>query len=148
MATKWAVSWNNRKRLTPCRCFNDEHIKEPYEISMAWDPERRSNFFSPPAHVCAVTCITEISSIVTLSNQYKLAIVWANISYLLWDQISPNASTYAKQVIIEYASFGTVYVGKVLFGEKDQRLIFGLFNITIPMAGYYWNIVCSDTQSK
>ena len=59
---------NNRKRLTPCRCF-DEHIKEPYEISMAWDPERRSNFFSLPAHVCAVT-ITDISSIVTLSNQY------------------------------------------------------------------------------
>ena len=63
------------KRLTPCRCF-DEHTKEPpYEISMAWEPERRSNFYSPPAHVCAVTCITEISLIVTLSNQYSLHIL-------------------------------------------------------------------------
>ena len=33
-------------------------------MSMAWEPDRRSNFFfSPPAHLCAVTCITEISLI-------------------------------------------------------------------------------------
>ena len=34
------------------------------------DPDRRSNFFfSPPAHLLAVTYITEISLHVTLSNQ-------------------------------------------------------------------------------
>ena len=28
-------------------------FKEPYEISMAWDPNRSTNFFfSPPAHDC------------------------------------------------------------------------------------------------
>ena len=37
---------------------------------MAWEPDRRSNFFNPPAHLCAVTYITEISLIVTLNNQF------------------------------------------------------------------------------
>ena len=62
-----AVCRNHRiKRLVPCRCL-DGHVKEPYEMSMA----RRSNyFFSPPAHLCAVTCMTEISLIVTLNNQF------------------------------------------------------------------------------
>ena len=42
-------------------------------MSMAWEPDRRSNyfFFSPPAHLCAVTCMTEISLIVTLNNQFN-----------------------------------------------------------------------------
>ena len=40
---------------------------------MAWEPDRRSNFFfSPPAHLCAVTYMTEISLIVTLNNQFTL----------------------------------------------------------------------------
>ena len=30
----WAVSWNNRKKVCPYRCF-DGQVKEPYEISMA-----------------------------------------------------------------------------------------------------------------
>ena len=38
---------------------------------MAWEPDRRSNFFFiPPAHLCAVTYMTEISLIVTLNNQF------------------------------------------------------------------------------
>ena len=38
---------------------------------MAWEPDRRSNFFfSPPAHLCAVTYMTEISLILTLNNQF------------------------------------------------------------------------------
>ena len=59
------------KRMVPCRCL-DGHVKEPYEMSMAWEPDRRSNFsfFSPPAHLCAVTCMTEILLIVTLNNQF------------------------------------------------------------------------------
>ena len=52
------------KRLAPYRCL-DGHLKEPYEMSMAWEPDRRSNFYSRPAHLCAVTCITEISLNVT-----------------------------------------------------------------------------------
>ena len=31
-----------------------------------------NSFFSPSAHLCAVTCITEISLIVTLNNQSHL----------------------------------------------------------------------------
>ena len=52
------------KRLAPYRCL-DGHLKEPYEMPMAWEPDRRSNFYSRPAHLCAVTCITEISLNVT-----------------------------------------------------------------------------------
>ena len=67
-----AVCRNHRiKRVVPCRCL-DGHVKEPYEMSMAWEPDRRSNFFfSPPAHLCAVTYMTEISLIVTLNNQFN-----------------------------------------------------------------------------
>ena len=56
------------KRVVPCRCL-DGHVKEPHEMSMAWEPGRRFNFFfSLPAqlHVCAVTYITEMSLNVTL----------------------------------------------------------------------------------
>ena len=57
-----AMCRNHRiKRVVLCRCL-DGHVKEPYEISMAWEPDRRSNFFfSLPAHLCAVTYMTEIS---------------------------------------------------------------------------------------
>ena len=55
------------KRGIPCRCL-DGHVKEPYEMSMALEPDRRFNFFfSPPAHLCAVTYMTEISLNVTLN---------------------------------------------------------------------------------
>ena len=62
------VSESPYKKGGPCRCL-DGHVKDPYEMDMAWEPDRRSNFFfSPPAHLCAVTYMTEISLIVTLSN--------------------------------------------------------------------------------
>ena len=41
------------KRDIPCRCL-DGHVKDPYELSMAWEPDRRFNFFNPPAHLCDV----------------------------------------------------------------------------------------------
>ena len=60
------------KRLAPCRCL-DRHVKvkNPTKYLWRWEPDRRSNFFfSLPAHLCAVTYITEISLIVTLNNQF------------------------------------------------------------------------------
>ena len=48
-------------------------LKNPTKCLWRSEPDRRSNyFFSPPAHlhVCAVTCVTEISLIVTLNNQF------------------------------------------------------------------------------
>ena len=57
------------KRVAPCWCF-DGHVKEPYEMSMALGADSRSNFFfSPPAHLCAITYMTEITLHVTLDNQ-------------------------------------------------------------------------------
>ena len=72
-----AVSLHNRKKGGPkWYMYLKGHVKEPYEMSiMALAPDRRSNFFySLPAHLCAATCITEISFIVTLSNQSTLEI--------------------------------------------------------------------------
>ena len=51
------------QRVAPCRCL-DGHAKEPYEMSIEWEPYRRYNFFSPLADLYAVTCITEISLII------------------------------------------------------------------------------------
>ena len=57
------------KRMAPCRRL-DGHVKEPYEMSMAWEPDRRFYFFSsPPTHLCVVTYIIEIPLNVTLNNQ-------------------------------------------------------------------------------
>ena len=55
-----------------CHCW----FEMAAEMSMTWEPDRRSNFnfFSPPAHLClcGITCLTEILLIVMLRNQYSL----------------------------------------------------------------------------
>ena len=48
-------------------------LKNPAKCLWRCEPDRRSNFFfSPPAHLCAVTYMTEISLSVTLNNQFTL----------------------------------------------------------------------------
>ena len=44
-------------------------LKNHTKYLWRWEPGRRTNFFSPPVHLCAVTFITEISLHLTLSNQ-------------------------------------------------------------------------------
>ena len=56
------------KRLVPCGAWTGTS-KNPAKCLWRWEPDRRSNFFSSPAHLCAVTYMTEISLIVTLNNQ-------------------------------------------------------------------------------
>ena len=47
-------------------------LKNPTKCLWRWEPDRRSYFFfSPPAHLCAVTYMTEISLIVTLNKQFN-----------------------------------------------------------------------------
>ena len=47
-------------------------LKNPTKCLWRWEPDGRSNFFfSPPAHLCTVTYMTEISLIVTLNNQFN-----------------------------------------------------------------------------
>ena len=50
----------------------DGRLKNPAKCLWRWEPDRRYNnfFFSPPAHRCAVTYMTEIPLIVTLNNQF------------------------------------------------------------------------------
>ena len=80
------------KRLAQCRCLNG-HVKEPggTECLWRWEPDRRSNvFFSPPAHLCAVTYITEISLPLTLSNQ-----PYSHSLTIVEDQVHDYASSQA-----------------------------------------------------
>ena len=51
------------KRFAPCRCL------DPTKCLWRLEPDRRSNFFSPPEYLCGVTYITKISLHVPLSNQ-------------------------------------------------------------------------------
>ena len=47
-------------------------LKNPAKCLWRWEPDRRSYvFFSPPAHLYAVTYMTEISLIVTLNKQFN-----------------------------------------------------------------------------
>ena len=64
------VSVNNRKRDGPVSVFGrvDCTLKDPTKCLWHWGPDRRFNIFNPPAHLCDVTYITEISLYVTLSN--------------------------------------------------------------------------------
>ena len=44
--------WNHRiKRLVPCR-YRTGTLKNPVKCLWRWEPDRRYNFFSPPAHRC------------------------------------------------------------------------------------------------
>ena len=64
-----AVCRNLRiKRLVPCRCRAGT-LKNSAKCLWRWEPDRSYNyfFFSPSAHLCAVTCMTEISLILTLT---------------------------------------------------------------------------------
>ena len=79
---------------------------------MAWEPDRRSNFFfGPPAHLCAVTYMTEISLIVTLNNQFnnKYPADIHNVSLGTFVQCSWQCSS----------PFGILQLGHVI----DRKLI-------------------------
>ena len=47
-----------------------------------WVLSRFYFFFSPPAHLCAVTCMTEISLIVTLNNQFT-----SPVPFIIFDSV-------------------------------------------------------------
>ena len=64
-----AVSWDIRIKRMPRVCAWTGTLTNPTKCLWRWEPDRRSNFFfSPPAHLCAVTYMTEISLIVTLKT--------------------------------------------------------------------------------
>ena len=56
-------SWENG-RNDPISVF------DPMKCQFRCEPDRRSTFFRPHVHLCAVTYIIEISMNVTLSNQF------------------------------------------------------------------------------
>ena len=66
---KGAVCRNHRiKRGGPVSVLGRSRLKNPTKCLWRWE----SNFFSPPAYLCAVTYMTEISLIVTFNNQFTL----------------------------------------------------------------------------
>ena len=51
---------NHIQRFAPCRCFE---LQNHTNYLWRWEPDRWSNFFIPPAHLCAVTYMAEVSLI-------------------------------------------------------------------------------------
>ena len=60
-------------------------FKNPAKWLWRWEPDRRSNFFSPPVHLCTVAYITEISLHVTLSNQSHSLNISINVYMRIWN---------------------------------------------------------------
>ena len=74
---RWYVS--SRSIVAPCRCM-DGQINEPYDMSMAWEPDRRSNFFSPPVHlVCAVTNTRVIQKVMQIRQYLNKKRIYSQI---------------------------------------------------------------------
>ena len=93
---KWKDTSHVKFREAQSRCLA-KHVKDFYEMSMSREPECWSEmsmlrepecwsdfFFNPPAHVIAVTCITEILFIVTLGDQYSFTHFY---SYIICDSL-------------------------------------------------------------
>ena len=95
-------------------------------MSMAWEPDHRSNFFfSPLAHLCAVTYITEILLNVTLSNQSTCLLTFQSsptaqlIFYERTDQEGPKFSDYSITVVPDPQS---LQVGKTAVVKQSFSL--------------------------
>ena len=57
-------------------------IKNLSKYLWRWELDRRSDLFSPPAHLCAVIYMTEISLIVTLNNQFTSPVTAHSAIYI------------------------------------------------------------------
>ena len=67
-----SVYWFQARFLSLVFYRKGTALKNPTKSLWRLEPDRISNyfFFSPLAHLCAVTCMTEILLIVTLNNQF------------------------------------------------------------------------------
>ena len=98
---------------------------------MAWEPYRRSNFFfSPPAHLCAVICMTEILLIVTLNNQFTLPL---NVPVLHWHRTTLlyGYSEKPPHLVAFYDTHGIndIHFESYLYNPRQMRFeINGLFS--------------------
>ena len=76
---------------------NDGHAKEPYEMSMVLGADRRSNFFfSPSAHLCAIT--------------YNWNIVECDVKQPIHSLTHPSKRTTKHKTLCQKAAFGTLIV--------------------------------------
>ena len=87
--TKRHFKWSSESMIV-C-AWTGTLLMNPTKCLWRLEPDRRSNyfFFSPPAHLCAVNCMTEISLIVTLNNQFTsphLTFVYST-SILIFDSL-------------------------------------------------------------
>ena len=78
-------------------CFNIFLTLFEHQCLWRWEPDRRSYFFfSPPAHLCAVTYMTEISLIVTLNKQFNINInnfpIFETTFNLFWQRFTDEGS--------------------------------------------------------
>ena len=105
---------------------------------MAWEPDRMSNFFFiPPANLCAVTYMTEISLIVTLNNQF-------NSTQL-------GGKEYCKTLIIRVTLFSRGhrpwYIHETLFSRIFMSSSITLI-LEIISKGFIFASVCSRELTR
>ena len=79
-------------------------------MSMALDPDRRSNLFSEPAHKCAAICISAISLIETLFSQKW---TWTQ-NWHLWQKLDLKYIEFVENAQNEESA---IYFNGNKFGE-------------------------------
>ena len=85
-----AVSRINRIKRWPRVGARAGTFTEPRNVYGVWSLTVGQSFVSPPAHLCVVTYMTEISLIVKLNNKGSLTIFHAS-----YPSLSLKFSTYA-----------------------------------------------------
>ena len=97
---------------------------------MAWEPDRRSNsFFSPPAHLCAVTYMTEISLIVTLNNHITNHYLIGQIgqsSTWTWTIKKNSVEEFALSILVFYVicnNISVIYVTSQMCRRTEKEVV-------------------------
>ena len=122
-------------RLKPPASPRGDMLKNLGKCLWCWEPNRRSNFFSPPAYLCAVTYITEILLHLTLSNQYtnthseKLS----HFSSLLQHTLGYTwiEARWIWLFNVTFNDISVIYVTTLRCATKCHRHFVGFFNVPV-----------------
>ena len=136
--------------------FNVSVLAPTTKCLWRWEPDRRSNvFFSPPAHLCAVTYMTEISLIVTLNNQFtsphyyhirllELFLFICVVCLLLWGEVNWLFNVTINDISVIYVTAHRCAgeLKKKLdlrSGSQRHRHFVGFLNVSVqaPTRGQY-----------
>ena len=98
-------------------------LKNHTKCLWRWEPNCRFNFFfNPPAHLCAVTYMTEIALIVTLNNQFN------STQPIEFKKVSRTLEVHVCIKAIYIIQLSKVRVALPRWGWVELNL---LFNVTV-----------------